>query len=101
MAAANALITWNKLQLVKRGQRKVRSPGDPPEINVSILVLKNGRKNVACLSLPAVFRIQFRIRIKLKGRIRTRINVISWIRIRTRINLQMTSQNVVMEYDPI
>jgi hypothetical protein len=31
-------------------------------------------------------------RIKLKGRIRIRIEVISWIRIR--INLQMTSQNV-------
>jgi hypothetical protein len=104
MAAANALITWNKLQLVKRGQRKVRSPGDPPEINVSLLARKKGRIiNVACLYRPAVFWIQFRIRTKLKGRIRIRINVISriwipirikkinWIRTRIRINLQMTS----------
>ncbi len=43
MAAANALITWNKLQLVKRGQRKVRSPSDPPEINVSLLAHKKAK----------------------------------------------------------
>ncbi len=34
------------------------------------------------------------IRNKVKGMIRIRINVISWIRIWIRINLQMTIQNV-------
>jgi hypothetical protein len=96
MAAANALITWNKLQLVKRGQRKVRSPGDPPEINVSLLALKNGRKHVACLSLPALFWIH----IKLKGsyRIRIRIKVVSWIRIGTDPHQFADDKPKCMEY---
>ncbi len=34
-------------------------------------------------------------------RIRFRIKVISWIRIWIRINLQMTSQNLRMEYESI
>jgi hypothetical protein len=36
-------------------------------------------------------------------KIRIRIKVLNWIRnqIRIRINLQMTSQNVRMEYEPI
>jgi hypothetical protein len=34
MAAANALLTWNKLQAVKRSQRKSRSPSVESETNV-------------------------------------------------------------------
>jgi hypothetical protein len=36
---------------------------------------------------------------QIKIRIRFRIKVISWIRNQIRISLQMTSQNVGMEYD--